>query len=108
MSIKGDPFENGIGLKTVAVALTIGYWVLVFQSRADTIRQGGYPVDPVTGEPLGMAGTPINVGYAFGLFMVVFFPPIAAMYYLGVLQKRKYDAPETEKDEWRRIDNMYK
>ena len=112
VSMTGDPIRNGFAFKlsavVIGIVMTIGYWVLVFQSRADTIRQGGYEVDPVTQSPLGQAGTPIDLGYAFLLFMVIFLPPIAAVYFLGVLVQKNYEAPETEEDDLRRIDNMYK
>lgn len=99
MSSWRDAHKNGMALKAIAISLTIGYWILVFESRADTIRQGGYEVDPATGAPLGQAGTPINLGYALALFMVIYFPPVASVFYLGVLQQRKYDSSQNKPDD---------
>ena len=86
-------FRNGTALKLLAVGLTVFCWVSIYggsKTNYDDPRRDGYWL------------------YMFIMFMVAYFPPIAAIYFLGVLQKRKYEAPETEEDDLRRIDKMYK
>jgi hypothetical protein len=86
-------FRNGTALKLLAIGLAVFCWVCIYggsQTNVDDPRRDGFWL------------------YMFIMFMVAYFPPIALVCFLGVLQKRKYEEPETEEDDLRRIDNMYK